>query len=177
MADRAAGFWKYRVLFVVFAALLAFLQLLPLNPGPGQLPGPDLLLVLTLSWVVIRPDLLPVFLVAAVFLITDLLLTRPPGLWTAFTVLACEFVRSRRVLLRNAPFLIEWVLIATVVTAMTVAQTLTLMIFAVPQPAFGLTVIRLVFTILAYPFVVVLLGRALGLSKASGERESLGGRL
>ncbi len=177
MADRVAGFWRYRALYLFFAAALTFLQLLPLHPGPGQLPGPDVLLVLTLSWVVIRPDLLPVFLVAFVFLLMDLLLTRPPGLWAALTVLACEFVRSRRVLLRNAPFLIEWLLIASVVTAMTVAQTLILTIFAVPQPAFGLTVIRLVFSILAYPIVVLLLGRALGLSKASGERESLGGRL
>lgn len=177
MAESAVGFWRYRLLYVFAAALLVFMQLLPLNPGPGQLPGPDLLLVLTLSWIVIRPDLLPVFLVAAVFLITDLLLTRPPGLWTAFTILACEFVRSRRVLLRNAPFLIEWLLIASVITAMTIAQTVTLMVFAVPQPAFGLTVIRLLFTIVAYPAVVLLMGRALGLAKSSGERESLGGRL
>ncbi len=177
MADRAAGFWRYRMAYVAFACVLIFLQLLPLDPGPGQLPGPDLLLVLTLSWVVVRSDLLPVFLVAAVFLISDLLLMRPPGLWTAFTILACEFVRTRRVLLRNAPFLIEWLLIACVITAMTVAQTLVLSIFAVPQPAFGLTVIRLIFTILAYPLVVLLMGRALGLSKTSGERESVGGRL
>ena len=177
MADRAAGFWGYRTAYVVFASFLIVLKLLPIDPGPGQLPGPDLLLVLTLSWVVVRSDLLPVFLVAAVFLISDLLLMRPPGLWTAFTILACEFIRTRRVLLRNAPFLIEWVLIASVITGMTVAQTLVLSIFAVPQPAFGLTVIRLIFTILAYPLVVLLMGRALGLSKTSGERESIGGRL
>ena len=177
MADRTAGLWWYRTLFVLFAALLAFVQLLPLDPGPGQLPGPDILLVLALSWTIRRPDLVPVFLVATVFLVSDLLLMRPPGLWTALAVLGCEFLRTRRVLLRNAPFLVEWLVVAGVVTTMVTANTLVLSIFAVPQPTFGLTVIRMIFTILAYPLVVLLMSRAIGLSKTSGDRESLGGRL
>ncbi len=174
MADRMAGLWWYRTLYVLFAACLAFVQLLPLDPGPGQWPGPDLLLAITLSWTILRPSLLPVWLVAAVFLVTDLLLMRPPGLWTAFAVLGCEFLRSRRVLLRNAPFPIEWGLATSVITAMTVAHVLVLSIFAVPQPTFGLTVMRLVFTVMAYPVVVFLAGRAIGLVKASGSGETLG---
>ena len=176
MAERIAGLWWYRGLFVLFGGLLAFLQLLPLNPGPGQLPGPDLLLLCALFWTVVRPALVPVWLVAAVFLFSDLLLMRPPGLWTAFAILGCEFLRSRRVLLRNAPFLVEWLLVGSVVAAMTVANVLVLTIFAVPQPTFGLTVIRMIFTILAYPLVVILAGRALGLSKPGGEREAMGAR-
>ena len=106
MAERLSGVWWYRSLFVGFAICLVFLQLLPLNPGPGQLPGPDILLLLVLSWTILRPDIVPVFLVAVVFLISDLLLMRPPGLWTALVLLACEFLRTRRVVLRNveAPF-------------------------------------------------------------------------
>lgn len=177
MAERAAGTWRYRLLFVFFAAVVAYVQLLPLNPGPGYLPGPDILLVLALSWTVMRPDLVPVFLVAAVFLVSDLLLMRPPGLWAALAILACEFLRTRRILLRNSTFLVEWLAVAGVVAAITMANTLILSIFAVPQPSIGLTLIRMLFTILAYPLVVVLLGRAVGLSKTGGTRERLGGRL
>lgn len=174
MAERPAGIWWYRGLFVLFAAAIAFVQLLPLDPGPGQLPGPDILLLCALFWTIVRPALVPVWLVAAVFLMSDLLLMRPPGLWTALTILGCEFLRSRRVLIRNAPFLMEWLLIAVVVAAMTVANTVILSLFAVPQPAFGLTMIRLIFTILVYPVVVVLAGRLIGLSKQNGERDAIG---
>ncbi|MCG6883166.1 MAG: rod shape-determining protein MreD [Silicimonas sp.] len=176
MADRIGGLWWYRALFVLIAAFVVFLHLLPLHPGPGQLPGPDVLLLLVLSWTIMRPELVPVLLVAAVFLVCDLLIMRPPGLWTALTVLGCEFLRSRRILLRNASFPVEWLLVTGVVAGMTVANALILSLFAVPQPAFGLTVIRMLFTIAVYPLVLVLAGRALGLSKPKGESESLGAR-
>lgn len=174
MADSVGDVWWYRLLFVLMAAFLAFVQLLPLDPGPGQMPGPDILLLCALFWTVVRPALVPVWLLAVVFLMSDLLLMRPPGLWTALTILGCEFLRSRRVLYRNAPFVMEWLLVAVVVAAMTVANVIMLSIFAVPQPTFGLTVIRLIFTILAYPLVVVLAGRAIGLAKQSGERDAIG---
>lgn len=176
MAERLGGLWMYRGLFIAFAGLLIFVQLLPLNPGPGQLSGPDVLLLIALSWTILRPGLVPVWLLAAVFLLSDLLLMRPPGLWTALTVLACEFLSGRRAPLKTSTFLIQWLVVAGVVTAMTVANTVILSVFAVPQPTFGLTVIRLIFTILAYPLVVILAGRALGLSKASEDREALGVR-
>lgn len=176
MVESVSGLWGYRVLFVLMAGTLAFLQLLPLDPGPGQFPGPDVLLLIALFWTVVRPSLVPVWLLAIVFLLSDLLLMRPPGLWTALTILGCEFLRSRRVLMRNASFPVEWLFVAIVIAAMTVTNTLVLTIFAVPQPTFGLTVIRMVFTVLCYPLVVVLAGRAIGLSKPTGEREAMGAR-
>lgn len=176
MAERLGGLWVYRGFFVAMAAVLVFLQLLPLHPGPGQIPGPDVLLLVALSWTIFRPALLPVWLLACVFLVSDLLLMRPPGLWTALTILACEFLRVRRAPLKNSTFFMEWVLVAGVITAMFVAQTVVLSLFAVPQATFGLTVIRMIFTILAYPLVVALAGRAIGLSKSSEDRDAMGVR-
>lgn len=176
MAEGRARLWWYRFLFVVFAVVVFAIRLLPLDPGPGQWPGPDLLLLIALAWTIMRPALMPVWLVAIVFLAADFLLMRPPGLWSALAVLGCEFLRSRRPLLRNVPFLVEWVSVVGVVTAMFVLQVLVLSIFSVPQPAFGLTVMQLLLTGLAYPVVVVLAGRALGLSKAPGDRDALGAR-
>lgn len=176
MADRRRGLWRYRALFIVLAALIAFIQLLPIDVGPGHLPGPDVLLLITLAWTIMRPEIVPVPLVAAVFFMADLLFMRPPGLWTALVLLGCEFLRSRRILLRNTSFVIEWLLVAGVVAAQFIANALILGIFLVPQPAPGLTVIGMLFTIGVYPLVVILAGRAFGLSKPSGERESLGAR-
>ncbi len=175
MAERASTVWQYRLLFVVLSAIVGFVHLLPINVGVELWPGPDVLLLIALSWTAMRPAYVPIVLVAAVSLLGDLLLMRPVGLWTALTVLGCEFLRSRRVLLRNAQFPMEWLLVASVVSAMTVVNALVLGVFGVPQPTVGLTVLRLVFTILCYPLVMILAGRAFGVA-APKERESLGQR-
>ena len=173
MAERVRGIWRYRILFVGLAAMVGFVQLLPINAPADRLPGPDILLLIALSWTVRRPVFLPVLLVAAVFLIADLLFMRPPGLWTALVILGCEFLRSRRVLLKNVSFPIEWLLVAGVIGAMTLANAMILGLFSVPQPTAGLLVIRMLFTVLCYPLVVILAGRAFGLTASN--KEGLGG--
>lgn len=175
MADHASSTWGYRVLFVALSMAVTFVQLLPLDMGPGQIPGPDVLLLLALSWVVMRPDLVPVVLIAAVFFLADILFMRPLGLWTLLVVLATEFLRSRTLVLRDTTFLLEWVLIAAVIAAIFVANAVLLAIVAAPQSGLGLTLIGLVFTILAYPLVVILAGRTFGIRKVlPGETDRLG---
>ena len=165
MAEPRRSLFTYRATFVFLVAAVTFAQLLPLRPGPGNVPGPDIILLIALAWIVMRPEYVPVLLLAFVFLLTDLLLMRPPGLWTALAVLAGEFLRGRQAQLRAASFAVEWALIAGIILGMTIANALVLAIFGVTQPGFGLTVLRLVFTILCYPLVVILAGRAFGIRK------------
>lgn len=174
MAEMNESRWRYRLLYLVFAAVIAFVQLLPLNTGPGRLPGPDLLLLLTFCWTILRPSLLPVALVAVVFLLLDFLTMRAPGLWAALVVLGGEFLRSRRPLFRSAPFPVQWLLIAVVVAVLVVLNSLILTLFAVPQPALGLTVLGMVFTILCYPLVVLFGARAFGLRMPTSDTDRLG---
>lgn len=177
MADRDTSLWMYRALFVALFVAVAFVQLLPLEMGPGQIPGPDILMLLTFSWVVMRPDYVPVFLIAAIFFVADLLFMRPLGLWTALVVLGTEFLRNRSFTLRDTPFPIEWLMVSGVIVAVFLANMLALGLFAVIQPSLGLTLIGLIATILAYPLVVILAGRAFGLRKiVPGEVDRLGHR-
>ncbi len=172
-----ANRWTYRGVFLALAALVGFAKLLPLHPGPGQFPGPDLLILMASAWVVRRPDYLPVTMVAVVFLLADLLFMRPPGLWTAFAILGLEALRRRSVALRDGGFLSEWLTVCVVVSAMFLANALVLGIFVVDQPGLGLTLIRLIVTLLAYPVVVVLAARSVGLRKVSpGDIDRLGHR-
>lgn len=174
MADQVTGKWRYRLLFVLLAGLLGFVQLLPINPGVERYPGPDLLLLIALSWTVMRPSSVPVPLIAAVFLVADLLFMRPPGLWTALVVLGCEFLRFRRILIRNAPFFVEWLLVAAVIVTITLVNALVSTVFGVAQASAGIMALHMLYTIMCYPLVVILAGRAFGLKKPSGERESIG---
>lgn len=170
--------WLFRALFLALTLMLLFLRLLPLGHEPGGLPGPDLLLCLIFAWVVRRPDFLPLSLIVVVILAEDLILMRPPGLWTAIVVLATEFLRSRIALTRELNFVVEWMLIAGVMLGMMLAYRLALAIAFVPQPAFGFAIVQFLWSIALYPLVVALSRLVLDLRKpATGEVDDFGRRL
>lgn len=170
--------WGYRLLFLVLALLFLFLRLLPLGTEAGDLPGPDLLLALMIAWMMRRPDYLPVWLIAAVVLAEDLILLRPPGLWTALVILATEFLRSRIALTRELSFPIEWLVAAGLMMAMLVCYRLAFTVSLLPQAPFGFAVIQVVWTVLAYPVLAYLSRWLMDFSKpAAGELDATGRRL
>ncbi len=170
--------WVFRALFVALALGLLFMRLLPLGHAPGTLPGPDVLLCLILAWVVRRPEFLPMPMILIVMLAEDLILMRPPGLWTAIVVLATEFLRNRVALTRELNFVVEWMLVAGVMLGMMLAYRLALAVAFVPQPAFGFAIVQYLWSIALYPLVVVLSRFVLDLRKpAMGEVDDFGRRL
>ena len=170
--------WLYRAIFLGLAAVLLFLKLLPLGSLAGDWPGPDLLLCLIFAWVVRRPDFLPVPLIAFVVLLEDLLLMRPPGLWTALVLLATEFIRSRAALTRELAFVTEWLLVGGVMFALLIAYRLAFAIAFVPQPGFGFALLQTLWSVLCYPVVVAAARFAFDLRKpATGEVDAYGRRL
>ena len=167
----------HRGIYVLVALTLIFFRLLPLGTKAGSLPGPDLLLCLTLAWLLRRPDYLPVLLIAAVFFLEDLLLLRPPGLWAALVVLGTEILRSRIALTRELSFLMEWLLIAAVMVVLFLAGRLAHAVMFLPQIGFGYATAQVLASILAYPLVVGLSRVALGVHKPGmGEVDARGRR-
>lgn len=174
----AARLWAYRGLFVALVLVILFLRILPIGDADGGLPGPDPLLCLILAWVIRRPDHLPALLIAGVVLIEDLVLMRPPGLWTAMMVLATEFLRGRSALTRELVFVVEWLLVTGVMLAMMLAARLILALAFVDQPAFGFAFAQIAASALLYPLVCLALHFALDLRKPStGEVDAFGRRL
>ncbi|MGA0541816.1 rod shape-determining protein MreD [Neotabrizicola sp. VNH66] len=170
--------WGYRLAFVGLAVLMLFLKLLPLGNTAGAFPGPDILLCFMLAWMMRRPDFLPVWLIVAVTLTEDLILMRPPGLWTALVVMATEFLRSRTALTRELNFVVEWLLASGLMLAMLLAYRLAFMLALLPQPPFGFAVVQVIWSILAYPVIVGLSRLAFDLRKpATGEVDDYGRRL
>lgn len=168
----------YRLLFVGLAALVLFVRILPLGAVPARVPGPDLILCGTIAWVLRRPDYAPAGLIAAVFLMEDILAMRAPGLWPAVVMMGTEFLRSREASFRDLPFALEWVIAGALIVAMTVIHGLVLAAFLVPQAPAGLTASQTVVTILAYPGVVFLAHFVFGLRKAApGQVDAFGHRI
>lgn len=147
--------WFYWLLLISLAGASVFVRLLPVGSGSAGWPGPDLLLCLVFAWVHRRPDFVPVLLVAALFLVTDMLFLRPPGLWTALVILGLEFLRGREPLSRELPFLVEWGMVAAVMVAMLVANRLVLGLFVVEQASLGRSLMQMLVTLVAYPLVAL----------------------
>lgn len=173
-----AQVWAHRGLFAGLALLMMFVRLLPLGSEAGGWPGPDVLLALTLAWVLRRPDYVPAALIAAVVLLEDLLMMRPPGLWAALTVLAAEFLRNRAALTRELSFVVEWMLVAGVMAAVVMGNRLVMALTLMDQVSLGQAMIQLVATILCYPLIVAVSRLAFGVRKpAAGEVDAYGRRL
>ena len=166
MASRSNTGATLRVLTVFLVSLaLIFAAILPLGPGYGRLPGPDLLLVVFLLWSIRRPEMVPVGIVALIFLLADLILMRPPGLMAATVVLATEYIKTRKDLTLEVPFVVEWGFAAVMIIMVTFFTTLVMMIFGSHVPPLGPLLIKLVFTIFAYPIIVVVAHYLFGLDR------------
>ncbi len=147
-------------LFVGICMVLLTLRLMPLPQGPGGWPGPDLMLALTMVWVQRRPDALPVGLIAAAFLAADLLLMRPPGLWTALVVVATEGVRQTARHGQQVPLWLETAIFAGLQSAMIMLAWLVLSVTFVSQPSLGPQLLQVPVTVAAYPLVALAFGLA-----------------
>ncbi|WP_136683727.1 rod shape-determining protein MreD [Falsirhodobacter xinxiangensis] len=173
-----ARLWLFRSAYVVIALVLVVARLLPLGQAPGAWPGPDVLLCFTLAWMLRRPDYMAPWLIALIVLAEDLLLMRPPGLWTAVVVLATEFLRSRTAFTRELTFPAEWVLMSGTMIAVALAYRFAFGIAFLPQPPFGFAMMQVVASILCYPFVVWISVMVLKLHKpATGEVDAYGRRM
>lgn len=170
--------WLHRLLFVALALFLLFARLLPLGGEAGDLPGPDLLLCLIFAWTMRRPDYLPALLIAAVVLLEDMILMRPPGLWTALVLVAAEFVRGRVALTRELSFGVEWLLVSGLMVGLLLTYRVVFALVLLPQPGFGYALVQVVWSVLCYPVVVFLSRYVLDLHKpAMGEIDAYGRRM
>ena len=139
--------------------------------------GPDLLIAFAFAWSLRRPEYVPAVLLACIFLLSDLLLQRPPGLWALLALLACENLKGRGRSLRDATFGAEWIAVALLLTGILLANRIILSILLVAPPQLRLSLLELGVTVLIYPIVVLVTSTLMGVRRAApGELDALGGR-
>ena len=182
--------FQYRGLFLLVSAIIIFGQLLPLNTAPAvvqlidpasgeltqvgstyfSLPGPDWLFCLTAAFLMRRPRWAPVALIVFVHLMADVLFLRPLGLWPAISLVAYEFLRRQINASNEVPLPLEFALVIGAFTAAVFANAVFHLIFAVPHPGFGRTLLHILTTAIAYPFVIAVTHFILRVQRA-GVRE------
>ena len=170
--------WLMRAGFLLLTLVILFFHLLPLETTPRRWAGPDLLLCFALAWSLRRPEYVPAWALALAFLLADLLLQRPPGLWAALALIGCENLKSRARTLRDSNFAAEWITVGLIIIAITFADRFLLVMAIVELPGLTLTLSQLVLTILCYPAIVAITHFFMGVRKAAaGELDALGNRV
>lgn len=164
-------------LYLLAALAILFVRLMPVYPGALGWPGPDLLLALTMAWVLRRPDQLPAPVIALAFLVEDLLTMRPPGLWATIALIGTEAARTREARWREQGFLLEWLRVSILTGGMMVADHIIKLLFMLEVPPLGMVLMQMTATAAAYPVVVLAARSILRLRHMSAaEAERLGYR-
>ncbi|WP_299609367.1 rod shape-determining protein MreD [uncultured Tateyamaria sp.] len=157
--------WTMRISFVALVLAILFFHLLPLQTATGGLIWPDLILTFAIAWSVRRPEYVPAVLLALTFLMADLLLQRPPGLWALLALIACEQMKKQSRSLRDASLATELVSAVLWIVGVGIAYRLILAIMLVEVPQLGPALIQIVVTAIAYPLVVAITHAFMGVRK------------
>lgn len=169
--------WLMRLGFVLLVMAILFFDLLPLETTPRRWAGPDLVLGFAFAWALRRPEYTPVLMVAALFLLVDLMLGRPPGLYAALSLLAFNNLSARALTMRDMPFPVEWVTVAIAFALVMLGHQLLLALFLVDPPAPALMFTQLATSVLTYPAVAAITRFGFGLRPVGlGEINALGQR-
>lgn len=154
-------------LFVGLALALMALRLMPLTTSAPTWAPPDLMLAGTVAVVLRRPAYAPVWVIAALFLLADLLHHRPPGAEAAVVTIVTELLRARARNLRDGPLIPEVIAGLIGITAALIGTRVLLMLFATPRPALPLALTELALTLAVYPLVLGALAVVFGLQRAA----------
>ena len=168
MSDQVSSrLWTMRLSFAALVMTILFFHLLPLQTATGGLIWPDLVLTFALAWSVRRPEFVPATLLALMFLMTDLLLQRPPGLWALLALIACEQMKAQSRTLRDASLATELVSAVLWIVGIGIAYRVILALMVIEVPPLGPALIQIVVTAIAYPLVVAITHALMGVRKAT----------
>lgn len=167
-----------RFLFALIVCAILFFSLLPLETSPRPWVGPDFILLFALAWSARRPDHVPTVSLAGLFLLADLLLFRPPGLWAALALVACENMKTRSRTLRDGNFLNEWLTVCALIALVAFGYRAVMFVTLLDPPPFGLSVFEVFMTMIFYPLVAAVTHGLFGVRhSAPGDLEATRGPL
>ena len=143
---------------VLSAVFLVMLVNLPVTLTGGLFPAPLLALTAVYFWALVRPDLMPPFVVLFVGLLEDLLSGGPAGVWATGFIAAYALVDRQR---ENLAGLAGAAAVLGFAAAMALAAAATFVltwIMFMRQPPLAPLLLASVFTTLFYPPIAVVLG-------------------
>ncbi|MDA1237423.1 MAG: hypothetical protein O3A15_00570 [Proteobacteria bacterium] len=147
--------WMYYLIYILICITIISLQLQPLKIIANEIFWPDFIFMFTTVWLLRRPQYLPFFLIISVHFISDLLLFKPIGLWSAISIVGYEFIRRLALSQRVLKMSEELLLVSIVFTFLTCTLIGFQFIFKINNIPLSMMGYRIFFTIALYPGVVL----------------------
>ena len=142
---------KLRCTFLLIAMFLIILPTLPIRTDFNYIFIPDLLLVMTFTWVMQRPDVIGPITITIVFLFADFILQRPPGLWTVIVLFAVIFLGTRSAKFQETFFVYAWATVSVIIVFCYISQYIVMRLTFLPAYDLKLLIITGLTTIVLYP--------------------------
>ena len=147
--------WVYRIIFIAVAIFLILANLMPLQTTPQRWPWPNILLLVIFCWSLREPNFVPIPLVITVLLLQDLLLHRPPGLFSGISVIILIWIKVITASSDEKSFLAEWVRVTLAFASISLVYHLVLSLSFVNTTELRITLIQTIFNISIYPLIVL----------------------
>jgi rod shape-determining protein MreD len=154
MEDPPLRILRLRLTYLLIVMLEVLFQTLPIHSSPYQFATPDIPLVITLVWVMRRPDVMDPILITIAFLFADMILQRPPGLWALVALCATMFLRVRALYFKEIIFFYEWLMIAIIIIISFTVHHFLLILTFLPIQNLELLAMRAFITIVLYPIFI-----------------------
>ena len=149
--DSALKVAVLRLSYFVLVLLVVMLQTLPLSTAPTYFIGPDLALLITLTWIINRPDVMAPALIALTLLLVDLILQRPPGLWSLIVLSTGMFLRMRADGFIEEIFLLEWAMVSSIIATCYLVYHFALLVTFLPTNDVSVVLPQALLTVACYP--------------------------
>ena len=142
-------------IFFLFAFAVVLL-VAPLSPTNFDLETstqfyPDLLTCLIFAILINRPELCPPYIILPIYILSDIILMKPIGLYCALVFVAAELIRKYNTLIRKESFLIHWIVFLSCLAVIQVLYISIHKLFFMPSPQLVLLIKQFVLTSFFYP--------------------------
>ncbi len=169
--------WMYRTAFLGIGMAFILWSIIPFDLSAGALPVPNIFFCITMSYVVRRPEYVPVWAVFIVFFLWDVLTQAPLGLCTLLVVMGTEVVRGNIQAFREYNFGLGWLWISAIFVAITATEQILLALTLSDTPRLFGQVLLILFTVAAYPVTVGVMKFGFGITRPQpGELDAWGNR-
>jgi rod shape-determining protein MreD len=121
-------------LMLALGLIAIFIEAAPLGLSADAFPSPDILFCVVAYWSIRRPGAAALLAVFALGLARDLLTDAPVGAGVLTLVIASEFLKTLGPGLSRRSFATEWLLLATVLALVLIAQWLVVLILLAHPP-------------------------------------------
>lgn len=147
--------WMFRLLLLVICLLVLLTGTVPGLPGAGHPLTPDILFCVTIAWLVRQPDHLPPIMLVILYLLRDIVLGQPVGLWTSAMLLAGLAAVMLRGWLMTRSFITEWAVAMVLHVSVLLFVSIVLTVALLPGISIEFLGASVLATALAYPLVAL----------------------